>query len=201
MQNLLAAFAAALALGVAPGDGARAASPPSTGVPGRLERVQAGQDFTVVVDYAHTDDALKNLLETVRELKPRRVITVFGCGGDRDRTKRPLMGAVASRLSDVVIVTSDNPRSEPPGGDPRRDPARHERRPQGRAPRDRGPARGDRPRAGDGRPGDAVVIAGKGHETYQVLRDRTVPFDDRQVARDVLSRLASRSGQGMRGPP
>src|SRR5207237_5095506 len=82
--------------------------------PGRLERLSGAQPFAVIVDYAHTDDALRNLLETVRGLRPARVITVFGCGGDRDRTKRPLMGAVASRLSDVVIVTSDNPRSEPP---------------------------------------------------------------------------------------
>jgi UDP-N-acetylmuramoyl-L-alanyl-D-glutamate--2,6-diaminopimelate ligase len=158
-------------------------------VPGRLERVDAGQDFAVVVDYAHTDDALKNLLETLRELGPRRLITVFGCGGDRDNTKRPLMGTVASRLSDLVIVTSDNPRSEPPEaileqvrrGIPKNRAAQTElivdrREAIARALELAGP-------------GDVVVIAGKGHETYQVLRDRTVPFDDRQVARDLLGRL------------
>jgi UDP-N-acetylmuramyl-tripeptide synthetase len=196
VQNLLAAFGAALALGIAP-EKALIGLRSLRGVPGRLERVDEGQDFTVVVDYAHTDDALKNLLETVRELRPRRIITVFGCGGDRDKTKRPLMGAVASRLSDVVVVTSDNPRSEPPesileeiqrGMNGRRQSPseRHvivERREAiARALEMAGP-------------GDAVVIAGKGHETYQVLRDRTVPFDDRQVARQVLGRLGLRSGK------
>jgi UDP-N-acetylmuramoyl-L-alanyl-D-glutamate--2,6-diaminopimelate ligase len=191
VQNLLAAFAASMALGLDPEDALRGLCS-IAGVPGRLERVHAGQDFTVVVDYAHTDDALKKVLETVRQLGPRRLITVFGCGGDRDRTKRPLMGAVASRLSDVVIVTSDNPRSEPPevileeiqkGMNGGRGAERHaivDRRDAiARALEMAGP-------------GDAVVIAGKGHETYQQLRDRTVPFDDRQVARDVLSRLAHR---------
>ena len=194
VQNLLAAFAAAAAAGV-DAEAALRGLATVTGVPGRLERVTGAPGFTVVVDYAHTDDALKNLLETVRELGPARVITVFGCGGDRDRTKRPLMGAVATRLSDVVIVTSDNPRSEPPeaileeiqkgmnGG----------RRAERHAIVDRREAIA---RALEmARPGDAVVIAGKGHETYQVLRDRTVPFDDRQVARDILSRLSLRSGK------
>jgi UDP-N-acetylmuramoyl-L-alanyl-D-glutamate--2,6-diaminopimelate ligase len=194
VQNLLAAFAAALAAG-APPEAALSGLSSITGVPGRLERVAGALSFAVIVDYAHTDDALKNLLETVRELGPARVITVFGCGGDRDRTKRPLMGAVASRLSDVVIVTSDNPRSEPPeaileeiqrGMNGGRKAERH-------AIVDRRDAIA---RALEmARPGDAVVIAGKGHETYQVLRDRTVPFDDRQVARDILSRLALRSGK------
>jgi UDP-N-acetylmuramoyl-L-alanyl-D-glutamate--2,6-diaminopimelate ligase len=194
VQNLLAGFAASVALGVAP-EVARAGLATVTGVPGRLERVPGAAGFTVIVDYAHTDDALKNLLETVRELGPSRVITVFGCGGDRDRTKRPLMGAVASRLSDIVIVTSDNPRSEPPeaileeiqrGMNGGRKAERH-------AIVDRREAIA---RALEmAQPGDAVVIAGKGHETYQVLRDRTVPFDDRQVARDILSRLALRSGK------
>jgi UDP-N-acetylmuramoyl-L-alanyl-D-glutamate--2,6-diaminopimelate ligase len=165
-----------------------------TGVPGRLERVSAGQDFAVIVDYAHTDDALKNLLETVRELRPRRIITVFGCGGDRDRTKRPLMGAVASRSSDVVVVTSDNPRSEPPesivaeivrGMNGGRGAERH-------VIVDRRDAIAKALELAG--PGDAVVIAGKGHETSQAMRDRTVPFDDRQVARDLLARLA-RSGR------
>jgi UDP-N-acetylmuramyl tripeptide synthase len=146
----------------------------------------------VIVDYAHTDDALKNLLETVRELEPRRVITVFGCGGDRDRSKRPLMGAVAARLSEVVIVTTDNPRSEPPeaiideierGMNGGRTAARH-----------RIVARRDAiAKALElAEPGDAVVIAGKGHEAYQVLRDRTVPFDDRQVVRELLAGPAVR---------
>lgn len=191
VENLLAAFAAAVALGVDVPTALRGLSS-VLGVPGRLERVPGAPGITVIVDYAHTDDALKNLLETVRELRPSRLITVFGCGGDRDRTKRPLMGAVASRLSDVVIVTSDNPRSEPPeaileeiqrGMNGGRKAERH-------AIVDRREAIA---RALEmARPGDAVVIAGKGHETYQVLRDRTIPFDDRQVARDVLSRLAVR---------
>ena len=193
VENVLAALGAVLALGVDPQAALRGIAS-VTGVPGRLERVLAGQEFTVVVDYAHTDDALKNLLETVRELRPRRVITVFGCGGDRDRTKRPLMGAVAARLSDVVVVTSDNPRSEPPE-------AILEEIQRGM----NGGRRAERHAIVDRReaivralemaePGDAVVIAGKGHETYQVLRDRTIPFDDRQIAREVLTRPA-RSGK------
>jgi UDP-N-acetylmuramoyl-L-alanyl-D-glutamate--2,6-diaminopimelate ligase len=187
VENLLAAIAAAAGLGI-PMETVLRGVTAVTGVSGRLERVDAGQPFTVIVDYAHTDDALKNLLETVRQLQPRRLITVFGAGGDRDRTKRPLMGAVASRLSDVAIVTSDNPRSEPPeaileeiqrGMNGGRGAERHaivdRREAIARALEMAGP-------------GDAVVIAGKGHETYQQLRDRTIPFDDRQVAREILSR-------------
>ncbi len=190
VQNLLAATGAALALGL-PTDAVRRGIAGLRGVPGRMELVDAGQPFTVLVDYAHTDDALRNLLETVRGLKPRRVITLFGCGGDRDRSKRPLMGAVAARLSDLVVLTSDNPRSEPPEAileEIRRGipPARAEdtlvlpdrREAIARALETAGP-------------GDVVVIAGKGHEAYQVLRERSVPFDDRQVAREALSRLAA----------
>jgi len=198
VENLLAALAAALALDVPPADALRGLTSIS-GVPGRLERVHAGQEFAVIVDYAHTDDALKKLLETVRQLRPRRLITVFGCGGDRDRTKRPLMGAVAARLSDVVIVTSDNPRSEPPeaiieeiqlgmnGGRKTGRLALVDRREAIRCALEMA------------RPEDAVVIAGKGHETVQVLRDRIVPFDDRQVVRELLGELAAGAdskGQG-----
>jgi UDP-N-acetylmuramoyl-L-alanyl-D-glutamate--2,6-diaminopimelate ligase len=193
-QNILAALGAALALGV-PAEAALRGIASVAQVPGRLERVATGQDFSVVVDYAHTDDALRNLLEAVRELKPRRIITVFGCGGDRDRTKRPLMGNVASRLSDVAVVTSDNPRSEPPEaiiedilrGMGRDAQAQHhvivDRRDAiARALELAGP-------------GDVVVVAGKGHETYQVLRDRSIPFDDRQVVRDLVRRLPVKSGK------
>jgi UDP-N-acetylmuramoyl-L-alanyl-D-glutamate--2,6-diaminopimelate ligase len=194
VSNLLGALGATLALGI-PRELAASGLASLPGVPGRLERVNAGQDFAVIVDYAHTDDALKNLLETVRELGPRRVITVFGCGGDRDRTKRPLMGAVASRLSDSVIVTSDNPRSEPPEAiieEVRRGML------AGRGAEvlsivDRREAIA---RALEmARPGVAVVIAGKGHETSQTLRDRTIPFDDRQIVRDILRPLSVRGGR------
>jgi len=172
-------------------------------VPGRFQVVSTtADDVRVVVDYAHTDDALKNLLETARPLTPGRLITVFGCGGDRDRTKRPLMGAVAARLSDFVVLTSDNPRSEDParimeeirrGLAPPPEP--------GAPPRQGTPflAEVDRRRAIDeairrAEAGDLVIIAGKGHEKYQVIGDRTLPFDDVEVARAALAqrRAASR---------
>ena len=191
VQNMLAAAGAALALGL-PKDAVARGFASLRGVPGRMERVSAGQPFTVLVDYAHTDDALKNLLETVRGLGPQRITTVFGCGGDRDRTKRPLMGMVASRLSDRVVLTSDNPRSEPPEAilDEIRRGIPLARAAQTLVLPDRREAI---TRAlEEALPGDAVVIAGKGHETYQALRERTVPFDDRQVAREVLSRLAGK---------
>ena len=166
-------------------------------------RVVSGpaDDVRVIVDYAHTDDALKNLLETARPLAGGRVITVFGCGGDRDRTKRPLMGAVAARLSDLVIVTSDNPRSE--------DPERilEEIRRGIVMPADRIAPKGqqkgtpslaivDRREAiekaiKDARSGDLLLIAGKGHEKYQVIGDKTLPFDDVEVARAALARRRS----------
>jgi len=194
VQNLLAALGAGLALGLPP-DAVQRGIATLQGVPGRMEKVALGQDFTVLVDYAHTDDALKNLLETVRGLGPRRVITVFGCGGDRDRSKRPLMGAVAARLSDVVILTSDNPRSEPPEAilDEIRRGIPASRAQDTLVIPDRRDAIA---RALEmGREGVCVVIAGKGHESYQVLRERSVPFDDRQVARDVLARLAGAGGK------
>jgi len=182
--NVLAATAAALTLGIPTGivaGGIEAVE----GVPGRMERIGGGLPFSVVVDYAHTPDALEHLLETVGELPHRRIITVFGCGGDRDRTKRPLMGSIAARLSDRVIATSDNPRSEDPGIilD------------EIRAGLGSGPAPyrivADRREAiglalAEAAPNDIVVIAGKGHEDYQVIGDRSLPFDDREVARECL---------------
>jgi UDP-N-acetylmuramoyl-L-alanyl-D-glutamate--2,6-diaminopimelate ligase len=168
-------------------------------VPGRFQLVSDSRDdVRVVVDYAHTDDALKNLLETARPLASGRIITVFGCGGDRDRTKRPLMGAVAARLSDVVVVTSDNPRSEHPADI-------LEQIKRGIVPPDdRGRARGgqrdvrcltivDRKEAieravKEANPGDLILIAGKGHEKYQVIGERVLPFDDVDVARTALER-------------
>lgn len=184
VYNLLAAFAAARELGIEEAAIFRGIEqcPP---IPGRMERVDAGQPFLVLVDYAHTDDALQNLLQTVRQLVPGRVITVFGCGGDRDRSKRPLMGEVAARHSDFVVVTSDNPRSENPLDiindilvGLRRVDVEHRVEP-------------DREKAirialEQARHGDAVVIAGKGHETYQIVGDQKLPFDDREVARRWL---------------
>lgn len=168
------------------------------GVPGRFEVVSAPADeVTVIVDYAHTDDALRNLLETARPLSPRRLITVFGCGGDRDRTKRPLMGMVAARLSDVVVITSDNPRSEEPqriiDEIKRGIPAGGQsggRAPDIQAIVDRREAIAhaiERAKAGD-----VVLIAGKGHEKYQQIGDRVLPFDDGEVARAALARRRQR---------
>ncbi|MCC7008720.1 MAG: UDP-N-acetylmuramoyl-L-alanyl-D-glutamate--2,6-diaminopimelate ligase [Acidobacteria bacterium] len=194
--NVLGVVAAALALDV-PTDAIARGLAALQSVPGRFQVVStAADDVRVVVDYAHTDDALKHLLETVRPLAAGRLITVFGCGGDRDRSKRPLMGAVAGRLSDLVVVTSDNPRSEDPqriideivrGLAPALDPARPGR---ADAPYVRNP---DRRSAIEfavrsARPADLVVIAGKGHEKYQIVADRSLPFDDVEVARTALAR-------------
>jgi UDP-N-acetylmuramoyl-L-alanyl-D-glutamate--2,6-diaminopimelate ligase len=157
-------------------------------VPGRLERVDEGQPFLVLVDYAHTDDALRNVLSTARGLARHRLIVLFGCGGDRDRAKRPLMGEAAGSLSDLAVLTSDNPRSE----DPLRimSDALVGLQKTGKpylAELDRRQA--IRTALEQAREGDVVVLAGKGHETYQVLKDRTIPFDDREVARAVLREM------------
>jgi UDP-N-acetylmuramoyl-L-alanyl-D-glutamate--2,6-diaminopimelate ligase len=201
VYNILAATATAVALDI-PLEAIARGVQALPGVPGRFEVVSSpSDDLTVVVDYAHTDDALRNLLETASPLAEKGLITVFGCGGDRDRTKRPLMGMVAARLSDVVILTSDNPRSE--------DPARiiEEIR------------RGIAPGAQAGRPtevlsvvdraeaieravamagaGDLILVAGKGHEKYQQIGDRVLPFDDAAVARQALARRLTRRSKAM----
>jgi UDP-N-acetylmuramyl-tripeptide synthetase len=206
VYNVLAATATAIALDL-PSDAIERGIAKLTGVPGRFQIVSNGtDDVTVVVDYAHTDDALRNLLETVRGVAPGRLLTVFGCGGDRDRTKRPLMGAVAGRLSDIVVVTSDNPRTENPAAiiDEilRGMPAPADRVVQNGAARKtvRGPEVHtviDRRAAIDqaievAQPGDVVIIAGKGHEKYQVIGERTLRFDDVEVAREALARRRAR---------
>jgi UDP-N-acetylmuramoyl-L-alanyl-D-glutamate--2,6-diaminopimelate ligase len=194
VYNLLAAAAASWARGCSLERIAEAVSRFDQ-VPGRFERVDCGQPFTVVVDYAHTDDALRNLTAIARDFVSRtgqsgRVITVFGCGGDRDKTKRPLMGEAAGAGSDFVVVTSDNPRSEDPHkiiedilpGLKRSGNRRYTVEP-------------DRQKAiaialGEARPGDMVLIAGKGHEKTQTTREGVFPFDDVQVARKQLEQMA-----------
>ena len=188
VMNLLGAVATGLALGLEPAASALALSTVGT-VPGRFEQVRAGQPFLVVVDYAHTPDALERVLTTARKLTRGRLAAVFGCGGDRDRGKRPIMGEIAARLCDWVWVTSDNPRSERPeaiideivvgvrrtgmGSD------RYAIQP------DRAAAIRAALRWADA--SDTVVIAGKGHETYQLIGAEILPFDDREIARRVLS--------------
>jgi UDP-N-acetylmuramoyl-L-alanyl-D-glutamate--2,6-diaminopimelate ligase len=154
-------------------------------VRGRLEPVDCGQGFSVFVDYAHTDDALANVLEALREMTTGRLIVVFGCGGDRDRGKRPLMGAVAEKFCDLVIVTSDNPRSEQPAAIVAEICTGIKRKDCSRVQVDRAEAIRDALRCA--RSGDTVLIAGKGHEQYQIFGDCVRPFDDRVVARDFLS--------------
>ena len=159
-------------------------------VPGRFERVYANVPFTVIVDYAHTPDGVENVIETARQIVKNRVITVFGCGGDRDKTKRPIMGRLAAELSDIVIATSDNPRTEDPleilkeievgikekiGNKPYECIA------------DRHSAIFHAVKIAQ--PGDIILILGKGHENYQILKDNTIHFDDREVAREAIAHL------------
>lgn len=189
VSNILAAVAASSALGV-PVDAIERGLGGLTGVPGRFEVVSSREDaVTVVIDYAHTDDALKNLLETARPLAERRVITVFGCGGDRDRTKRPLMGAVAARLSDMVVITSDNPRTE----DPLRIIEEIKRGVPASALRDSTQVIADRRDAiqfaiRKAEPGDLVLLVGKGHEKVQIVGTTEFAFDEAEIAREALER-------------
>lgn len=190
VMNAIAAATVCEILGVSPEDVAKGLGAAGR-VRGRFEPVDAGQAFSVIVDYAHTPDGLEQLLGAVRSsARDGRVIVVFGCGGDKDRAKRPIMGEVAARLADIAIVTSDNPRSEEPqaiideivAGAPGADFT----------------VQPDRRQAIDAaiqvaRPGDIVVIAGKGHETTQVIGDREIPFDDREVALAALERLRTGS--------
>ena len=190
VYNVLAAAAAAYARGCTPQQIERGVAALER-VPGRFERVDCGQGFYVVIDYAHTDDALRILTVAARTLvgaQNGRVITVFGCGGDRDRTKRPLMGEAAGRGSDFVVLTSDNPRSEDPLGiiNDALVGVQHSAAEYAVEP--------DRRKAialaiDHARPGDIVLIAGKGHEKIQVTREGTVPFDDVEVARSVLRQM------------
>ncbi|MGH9673821.1 MAG: Mur ligase family protein, partial [Bryobacteraceae bacterium] len=185
VYNILAAFGAGVGQGLDP-EIVLAGIAACPSVPGRFERVECGQPFLVIVDYAHTDDAIRNALQAAHALAPRRVITVFGCGGDRDREKRPRMAEAAAEASDLVILTSDNPRSEDPLAimndalvGLRRHEVRHRLEP-------------DREKAirialGEAAEGDLVLIAGKGHERTQTLKDRTIPFDDREAARRLLA--------------
>ena len=173
-------------------------------VPGRMERI-GDQEFTVLVDYAHKEEALRSLLQTVRSITPGRVLIVFGCGGERDRQKRPLMGVHAARLADIVYVTSDNPRGEKPEaiiaeimtGVESVESAWGGQSSPGRIHVDADRRAAISAAILEARAGDTVVIAGKGHETSQIIGDRVLPFDDRTVAREALARrrgVSSNSG-------
>jgi len=194
--NLLAAFTAAAARGVAFSHLA-AAVPMLLPVPGRFQPVDGGQPFTVIVDYAHTDDALRNLTALARQMTAAagaRVITLFGCGGDRDRTKRPRMGRAAGEGSDFVVATSDNPRSEDPAAILAEvEPGLQSTGIQYTVEVDR--ALAIRLALQAAHPGDVVLLAGKGHEKEQILVDRTVPFDDADVALSILRDLGYGEGQ------
>ena len=186
VHNVLAAVGASLAEHVEAADIA-AALTAFTGVPGRFELVREGQDFAVIVDYAHTPDGMENVLRTARAVTKGRIIAVFGCGGDRDRTKRPIMGRIGAEMADIAILTSDNPRTEDPAAI------------VDEVERGVLPVIGDKPyeKIVDRRTaifhavqraqaGDTVVILGKGHETYQILKDGTIHFDDREQAREAI---------------
>ncbi len=190
VSNILAAVAAALALNIAPQDIARGIVA-LRGVPGRFERIKNDRGIQVIVDYAHTDNALENLLATAREFKPRRVVLVFGAGGNRDKDKRERMGRVAARLADWTVITSDNPRNEDPleiiaaieRGFAKEGARSYEVVPDRREAIARALALANK--------GDTVLVAGKGHEDYQIFRDRTVHFSDVEVIREILAGMGA----------
>lgn len=188
VRNFLAAYGAAGALGL-DADAVLEVLSGIGNIPGRYEKIEVGQPFHVIVDYAHTDDALRNILETTLALPHGQVLTVFGCGGDRDRSKRPLMGSVAARLSDLVVLTSDNPRNEDPLA------IIHEIELGTKGPHCQAEVKvePDRRKAIElalslSQPGDVVLVAGKGHEPYQVIGHQVNAFDDRKVVREILTR-------------
>jgi UDP-N-acetylmuramoyl-L-alanyl-D-glutamate--2,6-diaminopimelate ligase len=191
LYNILASTAAALALKISDSaikEGIQSLS----GVPGRFEKIENSQGLNIFVDYAHTDDALKNLLETAREICTKKIILVFGAGGDRDKGKRPRMGKIAGKLADWTILTSDNPRSENPhliisdikNGINESGAHKYEVQPDRKKAIKKALAIGEK--------GDFILIAGKGHETYQVIENKVYPFDDREVVREVLSEMEKR---------
>ena len=193
LANILAATAATVAYGI-PLETIEQGLSGLRVVPGRFERIDEGQPFLVLVDYAHTDDALRNVLSTARQLTRHRLIVVFGCGGDRDRDKRPLMGEAAGAMSDLAVLTSDNPRSEDPlhiMNDALVGLQRTGKRYLVEVDR----TSAIRLALEQGSEGDVIVVAGKGHETYQVLKDRTIHFDDREVVRKVLRDMGYGAGQ------
>jgi UDP-N-acetylmuramoyl-L-alanyl-D-glutamate--2,6-diaminopimelate ligase len=190
VYNTLAAIGACLLEGISMEDIDKALKTFSA-VPGRFELIEEGQPFAVVVDYAHTPDGLENILQTAKAIQENRIIVVFGCGGDRDATKRPIMGRIAAQYGDVVYVTSDNPRTEDPVQivkdvevgvkDGLREGTHYE-------------VIVDRREAiqhaiQNAKAGDIVLIAGKGHEDYQILKDKTIHFDDREEARAALKEI------------
>jgi UDP-N-acetylmuramoyl-L-alanyl-D-glutamate--2,6-diaminopimelate ligase len=185
IYNLLASVAVALTLEL-PLSAIEEGITSLKGVPGRFEKIENSLGFHIFVDYAHTDDALKNLLETVRELHPKRIILVFGAGGDRDKTKRPRMGEAAGTLADWSIITSDNPRSEEPlaiisdieKGIQKAGTRNYEIIPDRREAIERALSLGEK--------GDYILVAGKGHEDYQIIKDKVIHFDDAEVIREIL---------------
>ena len=194
VYNVMAAVGAAMAEGV-PAPIIKACMEEFTSVPGRFELVRGGQDFAVIVDYAHTPDGLENILHTARQIAKKRIITVFGCGGDRDNTKRPIMGRIAAELSDYVVATSDNPRSEDPqrilgmveaGVEEKIGTKPHEAIIDRREAIFRAVELAEKD--------DIVIIAGKGHENYQILADKTIHFDDKEVALEAIRAAQEKNG-------
>ena len=157
-----------------------------TGVKGRAEVVPTGKDFTVIIDYAHTPDGLENILKTFEDCEKNRLIVVFGCGGDRDKTKRPIMGEIGSRLADIAVITSDNPRSEDPQAiidDIMVGVVKHGAKIIVEPDRTKAIAKA----LSAAKAGDVIVLAGKGHETYQILASGKIHYDEREIVAKILS--------------